>query len=120
MERRRRQLMAEQWSAREAQLIMEFGFFKSLKNAATSGLDALGKGAKKAAQAAADQYEKAKNAASEAMGTLADYADQGWSEWSQGYAKKMADEFKKEILEKLQKMLKIIATDGRMIVTGKP
>lgn len=113
MERRRRQLMAEQWSAREAQLIMEFGFFKSLKNAATSGLEALGKGVNKAAELAKDGYEQAKTAASNAMSTLADYADQGWSEWSQGYAKKMADEFKKEILDKLQTMLKIIATDGR-------
>ena len=113
MERRRRQLMAEQWAATEAQLIMEFGFFKSLKNAASSGLDALGKGAQKAAAAAEKQYKKAKEAAGEAMSTLADYADQGWSEWSQGYAEKMSDEFKKEILEKLQTMLKIIATDGR-------
>ena len=113
MERRRRQLMAEQWASREAQLIMEFGFFKSLKNAATSGLEALGKGVNKAAELASDGYKQAKEAASSAMSTLADYADQGWSEWSQGYAKKMADEFKGEILKKLQTMLKIIATDGR-------
>ena len=74
VERRRRQIMLEQWSEREAQLIMEFGFFKSLKNAAKSGLDALGKGASKAAELAKDGYEKAKKAAEETMATLSDYA----------------------------------------------
>ena len=115
--KRRSQLMDEAWARNETELLREFGFLKMLKGALGAGGDALGALGAKAAQSAGEfiskQAQAAKGAAEEAAKSIANYADQGWSEWAQGYAKKMEDEFTNDILDNYDKLLKIIGKDGR-------
>ena len=113
-ESRRRELMIEAWAEREAELIMEFGWLKTgLKNALGAVGSAMGDGVKAAGTFARTAAETAVQKAKDGAAALADMADQGWANLSKEYTKRMADDFKKHIQDELQKMLKIIATDGR-------
>ena len=109
--------MDEAWARNETELLREFGFLKMLKGALGSGGDALGALGSKAAQNAGEfiskQAKAAKGAAEEAAKSIANYADQGWSEWAQGYATKMEKEFADDILANYDKLLQIVGKDGR-------
>lgn len=113
----RRRRMDERWARESRQLLAEVGFFDMLKGAVKSGAAALGALGTSAAKSAGTFIQKqasnAKKAAQDAAKSIANYADQGWSEWAQGYAKEFEEKFTNDMLDSFEQLLRVIAKDGR-------